>query len=507
LYKWEKLHCLIVPHPGDGQLYYIFKTNQEHNGIDPKGLHYSIVDISGAAGLGEVILKEYNFIPTTSPMLTVTLGADEKSYWIITHGWEDNVFYSTKLTESGISVPVSSMIGDVYGDKFVFRDQQLKISPDGTKLAVTQAGGYVDESYRGGFVHLYDFNSKTGVVSNFRNLDVWSTGGVEFSPNSELLYVSAISQNPAAHLPGIAQLDISSGITETINNSQTPIAGEIFIEVGELQLGPDGRIYGGDNLGAGQIDAYPCVIQNPNIVGLGCGFIDDGLILSSWGSPLRLPLTVQSIFRESPSVPTVKGCKDIETQVRVTSLGYADSLQWDFGDGSFESFGGSTGKIVNHTYSNTGSYDLKVKKYIGTLSRMIESKVTIVEKPVVDLGRDTILCKDDELLLDAMNDGMTFIWSTGEVSQKIVVTNTNQYEVTVNNGGCTSSDNIDVQVYEYPEIDLGPDQTVCDGVSIVLSVPPNSDHTFLWSTGSHQPEIEITESGIYSVEASHGRYF
>jgi len=83
---------VIVPHPGDGQLYYIFKTNQEHNGIDPKGLHYSIVDISGAAGLGEVILKEYNFIPTTSPMLTVTLGADEKSYWIITHGWEDNVF-------------------------------------------------------------------------------------------------------------------------------------------------------------------------------------------------------------------------------------------------------------------------------------------------------------------------------------------------------------------------------------------------------------------------------
>jgi len=47
--------------------------------------------------------------------------------------------------------------------------------------------------------------------------------------------------------------------------------------------------------------------------------------------------------------------------------------------------------------------------------------VTVWELPVVDLGPDTSLCGDGEVLLDAGPDGIVYRWSTGEGSQQIVV--------------------------------------------------------------------------------------
>ncbi len=491
---------VIVPHPGDGQLYYIFKANLEHDNVPFTGLHYSVVDISRDNGLGEVIYKKHNFIPVTSPFLTVTRHADEKSYWVIAHGWVDNLFYAIHVTEAGVSDPVVSAIGSSYGNVSFNSNMQMKISPDGTKIAVTQSGGA-----ESGFVHLYDFNSKTGSVSNYRELNIWSTGGVEFSPNSELMYVTAYSKVPFETYPGIAQFDVNSGIKEDIMDSEVQVGDNSYlIELGELQLGPDGKIYGGDQFG-GQQDPNLCVITNPNMKGMSCNFVDEGPLFPYWASPQRLPLFVQSIFRESPAVPEAMGCTGIPSQVRVTSLGYADSLQWDFGDGIQSSFPFATGKIVNHVYEQTGEYTLRVKKYIGNLSREIVSKTIIIERPVVDIGADTILCRGDELVLDAGNNGMDFLWSNGETVQQIMVQDENQYQVTVDNGVCKISDFINVQVYDYPIIELGQDEIICDKEIINLSVPLNSELNYIWNTGATSNEISIQESGLYKVIVSRGR--
>ncbi len=62
----------------------------------------------------------------------------------------------------------------------------LKLSPDGLKLANanSQDGLY-----------LYDFDVDTGIVSNQIQLNISSQNnkpyGIEFSPNSELLYVNS----------------------------------------------------------------------------------------------------------------------------------------------------------------------------------------------------------------------------------------------------------------------------------------------------------------------------
>jgi len=490
---------VIVPHPGDGQLYYIFKATMEGISNESKGLDYAVVDISGDNGLGAVIKKEFDLLPSVSPLLSVVNHADDKSYWLIAHSFSGNLFYALHITESGIEGPVISIMGSVFDLANGFERMQMKISPDGTKLGVVRAWIFSPDD---GFVDLYDFNSQTGVVSNLRSLTVPSSGGIEFSSDSELLYLS--TRSPTISGSGISQFDISNGGIDEIINSEIQIGVTNYGQViGMLQLGPDGKIYGGRAIGYGK--SFPSVINEPNLKGTDCGFINDSNFPGVLPAPLRFPLSVQSIFRESPSVPAVMSCKGMNAQIRVTSLGYTDSLHWDFGDGTEKSFASSTGKIVNHVYEQTGEYTLRVKKYIGDLSRELVSKVTVIEKPVVDIGADTILCRGDKLLLDGGIDGIKFTWSTGEATPQIEVSDENQYQVIVDNGVCTTTDIISVGVYDYPVVELGPDKIICDHESITLSAPFDANFGYQWNSGSTLSEISVSESGLYELTVSRGR--
>ncbi len=59
---------------------------------------------------------------------------------------------------------------------------------------------------------------------------------------------------------------------------------------------------------------------------------------------------------------------------------------------------------------------------------------------------------------------------------------------TIGSGTCQTSDEVDVEVYTLPEIDLGVDVTICEGDSVQLEGIPSGDNppfnTFSWSGGS-----------------------
>jgi len=53
--------------------------------------------------------------------------------------------------------------------------------------------------------------------------------------------------------------------------------------------------------------------------------------------------------------------------------------------------------------------------------------------PVADLGADTVLCKNNILVLGENNVGDSFLWNTGETTSSIVIENNGLYSVTVSN--------------------------------------------------------------------------
>lgn len=74
---------VIVPHPGDGALFYIFTTNRgADNDYPPSGFIYSVIDIFANAGKGNVIQKNIKLLESTATLLSVTSHADEQSFWV-----------------------------------------------------------------------------------------------------------------------------------------------------------------------------------------------------------------------------------------------------------------------------------------------------------------------------------------------------------------------------------------------------------------------------------------
>jgi gliding motility-associated-like protein len=76
---------------------------------------------------------------------------------------------------------------------------------------------------------------------------------------------------------------------------------------------------------------------------------------------------------------------------------------------------------------------------------LIFFKLTAAAQPVVNLGKDTLICSTNTFELDAGNPGASYDWSTDETSQTINVYHTGTYSVTVTDStGAKATDDIRV---------------------------------------------------------------
>lgn len=121
----------------------------------------------------------------------------------------------------------------------------------------------------------------------------------------------------------------------------------------------------------------------------------------------------------------------------------------------------------------------------------------------ISLGNDTTLCQGQTLGLNATLPGGTTTWSTGAIGTSITVGTTGTYWATVDVGGCSLSDTIQVDIVPVPMVDLGNDTTFCQGGSVLLDAT-NAGATYTWSTGAASATLSASSTGTYWVEASIG---
>jgi gliding motility-associated-like protein len=162
----------------------------------------------------------------------------------------------------------------------------------------------------------------------------------------------------------------------------------------------------------------------------------------------------------------------------------------------------STGDTTQ-TISVTTSGTYYVTSSSGICSQSDTIIVSFVPVPVVDLGPDTTLCPNTSTILDAGNPGFVYNWSTGAHTQTISASGNATYSVTVVNGGCSSSDSVNVRTLSG--INLGPDKNLCDYLSIDLVAPYVDGGIYLWSTGDTAQTISITTPGTYSLDVTFGQ--
>ncbi|MEZ5014082.1 MAG: T9SS type A sorting domain-containing protein [Chitinophagales bacterium] len=115
---------------------------------------------------------------------------------------------------------------------------------------------------------------------------------------------------------------------------------------------------------------------------------------------------------------------------------------------------------------------------------------------------ETTFCEGESVTLATEDHYSAYLWNDGSVTETNVVTLTDEYYLTIDNGmGCArTSNSISVESTPLPVaiIDADGATEFCDGGSVTLSVPVTPD-TYLWSTGETTPTISVSSTGDYDV--------
>lgn len=407
---------LIVPQPETNR-YYIFTMDDE---CSDSFLFYTIVDMDLQGGLGEVVEKNTQL--TSFPIsehLSTTFHADKERIWLTAHKGNradgcdfisTNEFVSFLMSNTGISTtPVSSFAGELVNNSY----GQMKISPNGKKLAVTNSIFYFDQTLSKS-IELFDFDNSTGEVSNALNLTFLintDTYGLEFSPNSNYLYVSTLYGNER-----IYQFDISSNDASEILNSSTTInnVGTMVDAFFALQLGPDGKIYQVNRSGTSL-----SVINFPNNPGASSGYQLSQISLMNREGAYGLPGLISSYFESG--ILYNQGCIGEETQFSTIRIPGIDNIFWDFGDPNSGSQNTSTALEPTHIYESTGTYIVTAQIETNGVIQDISTEVVIVNLDVAS---------PNNMKLCAPNDGSLYDFDLTEQNDIILnVQNPNGFDI------------------------------------------------------------------------------
>jgi gliding motility-associated-like protein len=433
---------VIVPKPGSNIIYYVF-TVAEVAGLH--GICYSIVNMSLSGGLGAVTKKNTQLITPALEKLTAVRHATQSAFWIIVHAYPGNAFYSYLITSSGISsTPVTSNVGTNIGSDIYSCRGCIKVSPNGEKIALAHSNI--------GIVQLLDFNNRTGIVSNpvtFKGYSVHNQPyGVEFSPSSTFLYIGEWYAGSY-----ISQYNLNA---PDIEASKTIIGYDSNTNIGALQLAPDGKIYV-----AVEDRPYLGIIRKPDTQDTGCSFILTGQSLGGKSSKLGLPTFIQSYF-ESVYFVFDNVCKGDVTQFNSLVKDF-DSLCWDFGDTASGNLNHADIAEPEHKYLEIGTYYVNLTVYINGKKLTYAQTVEII-KPEIDLGKDTFICRNETLLLNASIPNAMYKWQDGSSNSTYTVSEPGTYSVEINMDGCMFSDSINIT------------SVICEGYLELPNVfTPNND--------------------------------
>jgi len=479
----QVIESLVLKKPGSDNLFYVF-TLYPSNTQEESGLYYSVVDMSLDGGLGQVVERTQKILSNLTNKIDAIYNFEEDFYWIATRSNDSGEFIMIKLNETGIdSQPVYNQIG---ADLFSSFMGQFKFSPDG-KMAACAYGDY--DWPEGYTFSIFDFDISSGILSNDQLLTLpenRNSEGISFSPDASKLYVH---QSGSTGESGIYQFDLATwpnNIQETLYLIGRPeLAG-----FRQLQLGPDGKIYftkGGGSLASVK---YLGIIHNPNEDSANLEFEELGLYLEEGQAQIYIPNFPQDLFFRT-DIAVNNRCAMRETSFRITNEHRIDSVLWVLEEGMV-----SQDRNPTYTFSESGEYEVSVIIYYPEKVDTIEKTITIHPIPAIDLGEDRPICYNDQLVLNP--DLSSYAWSNGITKNRITVTESGTYSVTVNNEFfCTTTDEVTLEIEQLPVIDL-PTYISLDETGYV-DLDGGIFESYAWSTGDTSQTITITKEGWYSL--------
>lgn len=512
--------ALIVPNPDNDNIFYIFTVDDRGRF---GGLCYSEVDMTLDGGLGGITAsKNIVLANPTTEKITAVESSDGRSIWVISHRWMSNEYIAFLVSDTGVNTtPVVSAIGSVHDGNINNTIGYLKASPNREKVASVV-------SYDLSETQVFDFDATTGKLTNPITISNYNSNnigpyGCEFSPDSNLLYVTEIDRTSS--MSKVHQYDLTLNSQAAIIDSDI-IIGEVNEELGAVQQAIDGRLYiaieGGE---------YLSVIANPNERGIDSNFELNGVFLEGNSSHSGLPPFIQSYFFATNVFKNT--CFGDTTEFSIDTSTTIDGILWDFGDPASGFNNTSNDLNATHVFTSTGEFlvtiSIDTKGEIQTVYRTIiisEQPDTLDLEPIVSCEVSNKTAEFDlfstipKYIIDDNTIGISFYENEMD-SENFVnpIINVNTYSNSTNpqtiyvrlqnsiRGDCFSISELDLQVSESPMIEESDSAFFCindANASIIIDAGPleasQVNYNYLWlDTNEITYQIEVQTEGLYTV--------
>ena len=140
----------------------------------------------------------------------------------------------------------------------------------------------------------------------------------------------------------------------------------------------------------------------------------------------------------------------------------------------------------------TTTYSLAITDKFGCTDNS-NVTVTVDAAPIADAGPNDTICNGGTTALDASastGSNLTYSWTSNPagftsstLNPNVSPTATTTYSVVVTDkNGCTSTDNMEIKVYNGPIANAGSDMSVCEGETASLTGTATNYTTILWSS-------------------------
>jgi gliding motility-associated-like protein len=329
-----------------------------NNPVPDDGLRYNVVDMTLDGGLGDVELATMNTPLATdlTEKLIVIRSTEIQGFWVIAHRKNANEFLAWKIDACGVTAqPVVSTVGSNFASAPFGATEAwsgaMDASPDGNRIGMP-----VDWSDR---LEFFDFNKTTGVVSNPLTVSVLDDSnppflrkyGACFSPDGSKFYYTNINSVYQLNLGTYTSAAIATSITLIYSPLLEPNNNYCF----QIEQAPNNKLYVAIG-NTGRLDE----ISNPNLLGLGCGYVINAVSLSpatcQLGLPAQVPLgefSASSIIEFLPD-----SCLQSDISFSVATALPINQINWNFGDPTSGANNVSTNLNPSHQFSETGTYQI-----------------------------------------------------------------------------------------------------------------------------------------------------